>query len=84
MSRYTVQYNQHWISFGWDCPMNTFFAQVESDETSSDELLLDIGSPFDCLYTQVDSFHDAPCTKSKNAWHSRLLAVYGAEAPAAS
>lgn len=61
MSRYCVVHKVQdrtcWISFGWDFPLNTFFAQVESDD--SEKLLLDIGSPFDCLYTQIEQFHDA-------------------------
>ncbi len=63
MSRYCLQHEvqseKYWISFGWDFPLNTFFAQVESDESDSDKLLLDIGSPFDYLYTQLEQFHDA-------------------------
>ncbi|MGB3766943.1 MAG: hypothetical protein WA947_10330 [Phormidesmis sp.] len=61
MSRYCVvhkvQDKRYWISFGWDFPLNTFFVQVESDD--SEEPLLDIGSPFDCLYTQIEQFHEA-------------------------
>lgn len=70
MSRYCVKHETkdktYWISFGWDCPMSTFFAQVEPEESEAsdeidepDELLLDMGSPFDCLYTNIEKFHDA-------------------------
>ena len=76
MSRYSVEHVEgeqtYGITFGWDRPLNTFFAQVEavteetdqaseSDAENEDEeeLLLDIGSPFDCLYTQVDPFYSA-------------------------
>lgn len=64
MSRYGIKHETesktYWLFFGWDRPMNTFFAQVEADESEDpDELLLDIGSPFDRLYTQIEKFHDA-------------------------
>lgn len=62
MSRYCVQHTaqseQYWISFGWDFPLDTFFAQVEPN-SDPDELLLDMGSPFDRLYTQIEAFHEA-------------------------
>ena len=63
MSRYCIKHETkgqtYWISFGWDRPMSTFFAQVESDESEDpDELLIDMGSPFDCLYTNIEKFHD--------------------------
>lgn len=70
MSRYCIKHETkgqtYWISFGWDRPTSTFFAQVEPDESEAsddldepDELLLDMGSPFDCLYTHIEKFHDA-------------------------
>ena len=62
MSRYCVQHiaqsEQYWISFGWDRPLHSFFAQVEPD-SDPDKLLLDMGSPFDRLYTQIEAFHEA-------------------------
>ena len=66
MSRYTVEHNtqsnkKYWISFGWDCPLSTFFMLVEDDsiedtEEFVDPTVLDIGSPFDTLYTRIDRF----------------------------
>ena len=56
--QHTTQSEQYWISFGWDFPLNTFFARVE-DNSDSDELLLDMGSSFDRLYTQIEAFHEA-------------------------
>lgn len=63
MSRYTVEHNtqsnqKYWISFGWDRPLSTFFMLVEDDssEDSINPLVLDIGSPFDTLYTSIDRF----------------------------
>ena len=64
MSRYTVEHNTesstYWISFGWDRPMGTFFAQVEDDSLDEEEVgdptVLDIGSPFDTIYTRIDRF----------------------------
>lgn len=66
MSRYTVKHNtqsnkKYWISFGWDRPMNTFFMQAEDDSADDfvDSTVLDIGSPFDTLYTKIDEFAEA-------------------------
>lgn len=67
MSRYTVKHETkgnktYWISFGWDRPSSTFFVQVEDDsiedegEDCVNPTVLDIGSPFDTLYTQIDPF----------------------------
>ncbi|NJM99195.1 MAG: hypothetical protein HC800_20500 [Phormidesmis sp. RL_2_1] len=61
MSRHYIEHNDtHGITVGWDRPLGTFFAQVELLGAADDQaLLLDIGSPFDCLYTQIDRFHEA-------------------------
>ena len=64
MSRYCVEHTEsktdtkYGIAFGWDSPLRTFFAQVEAPE-DPDNLLVDIGSPFDTLYTNINKFQEA-------------------------
>lgn len=63
MSRHYIEHNNtHGITVGWDRLLGTFFAQVEALETTDDleeELLIDIGSPFDTIYPEIDAFAKA-------------------------
>lgn len=59
MSCHFVEHEKYLISFGWDRPMNTFFAKVEDTTKSSDETpLLDIGDVFE-PYGDMTAFKKA-------------------------
>lgn len=58
MSRHHVMHRGYCIAFGWDFPLNSFFAQVEDINADADNWLLDMGG-LDCPYTDVTAFQQA-------------------------
>lgn len=55
MSRHYVMHRNYCIAFGWDFPLNSFFAQVEDINADADPWLLDMGN-LDCPYTNITQF----------------------------